>query len=213
MSLSIRTPLRSRKGFTLPEVLLTTFIAMYVVGAAVSVYAAACRWWAETAPAIETQRVARLALSRVVEGVRQDSLGSDTVSSTTYRRRNGLAEAVLTNANPTPDTPAITTPSAGQNAIAFRTESDTSNSRTYEIGTVSTGVQALYYSGTVVPATRIGTATGPGRIYLTCASVSGYTDLYQITVRAEKDVRGTRRGVSDYTVATQLTDYVYLRNK
>jgi len=197
--------MKDRRGFTLVEVLLNSFIILLVVLAGISIYIMVWRWWYETAPEAEVQRVARVTLMRVVEGVRQDSLGSDTIGVTTYRRRNGFSETALTNANPTPTSPVITAVSADQDSIAFRLEPDTSNSRTYAVGTVSAGVEALYYSGSIVPATRI-----TGRLYLTCDPVAGYSDLYKVTVRAEKDVAGTRQAA--YTAAAEYSDYVYLRN-
>lgn len=200
---STRAFLRDRRAFTLAEVLVTTFVVLYVIAAAWSIYVMVWRWWYETAPVIEAQRVARMTLGRVVQGIRDTSLGSDTIQPSTYYRRNGIAGTMLTNANPTPLAPVITTPSQGQNRIDFRLEPDTSNVRSFYIGTPSAGTNALYYGNVQIPATRIA-----GTIYLTCANLGN--NLYKVTVRVEKTVSGTRR--TGYPVVIEYSDHIFLRN-
>lgn len=204
MSLSIKALRRNRRAFTLVELLINTFIVCYVIFAAWSVYIMVWRWWYETAPTIEAQRVARIALSRIITGAREDALGSDTISPTTYRRRNGLSETTLTNANPNPVSPVITS-SGSQNAISFRLEPDTANTRSYSVGTVSQGVQALYYNNAIIPSTRV-----TGRIFLTCSLESGFNNLYKVTVRVEKDVSGTRTG--NFVASAEYSDFIFIRN-
>lgn len=201
---SIKCLRLDRRAFTLTELLINTFIVCYVIFAAWSVYVMVWLWWYEMAPAIEAQRVARVALTRVVTGMREDALGSDLISPTTYRRRNGIAEIALTNANPAPASPVITS-SGGQDTIAFRLEPDVTNTRSYSVKTVSQGVQAMYYNNAIIPSTRI-----VGRIFLTCQPEAGFTNLYKVTVRVEKDVSGTRAG--NFVAAAEFSDFLFMRN-
>lgn len=196
---------RSIRAFTLVELIINTFIICYVIFAAWSVYIMVWRWWSETAPTIEAQRIARVALTRVMTGARDDTIGTDVVSPTIYRRRNGLSAVTLTNVNPTPASPVLTS-SAGQTRIDFRLEPDTANIRSYYVGTVSPGVQALYYNGAIIPSTRVA-----GRVFLTCALEGGFPNLYKVTVRVEKDVPGTRSG-GTFVATAEFSDFMFMRN-
>lgn len=194
-----------KRAFTIVELVINTLIVLYVIAAGWSVYIMVWRWWYETAPQVEVQRVARVAMMSIVEGRREDALGSDQIGSTIYRRRNGISETTLTNANPTPASPVVTSTGQDQDRIDFRLEPDLSNTRSYAVGTVSTGVQALYYNGNIIGSTMI-----KGRIYITCDPVSGFNNLYKVTVRVEKDVHGTR--LSSYTAVGEFSDHIFMRN-
>ena len=87
--------IRASSGFTLVEALISLFIVTFMFAAAVSVYAMGWRWWAEISPRIEAQRIARVALSSVIDGRIDATAGTYTIGSTVYGRRNGIAQRML----------------------------------------------------------------------------------------------------------------------
>ncbi len=201
----------SARSFTLIEVMTTSFIAIYVMLSAYGVYMMAWKWWYETSPVIESQRVARIALQTIVEGMIDTTAGQDSVSGTTYRRRSGIAFSTLTNANPTPSTPVI---SADSRRIDFRLEPDTTNTRAFYIATDgATGNKALFYKDNTVVARKVpGTEIDPdlGDVRLTFQSVAGYSNLIKVTVNVDRTVYGVRK--DPYQIAIQYDDFVFLRN-
>ena len=82
-----------RKAFSLIELITASFIAVYVIAGAWSVYVMISKWWYETAPKIEAQRITRSALLGITEGTPDPTTGTFSFGGTTYRRRSGLSWA------------------------------------------------------------------------------------------------------------------------
>lgn len=196
---------KNSKGFTLVEIMTTSFIALYVIMAAWSVYIMGWRWWHETSPLIESQRAARVALTYIREGIVDSTVGQDTVAFTTYNRRNGISWAALTNTNPTPLTPVV---SDDQHRIDFRLEPDTANIRSFYLGTDAGGKKALYYVDSAGAVHKVNTTEGITDLVFEFDP--NYINLLKITVRVERDVAGTR--VVPYHISIEYSDYIFLRN-
>jgi len=187
-----------RKAFSLVELLTASFVALYVIAASWSVYMMVSRWWYETGPKIEVQRIARVALLSIVEGAPDPTTGTFTFGATTYKRRNGIAWAI-----------ADPTIGADTKTISYRLEPDASNVRRFYLGTdAASGLGAVYYRD----SSSIDHEIRPtiGITDLKFETVAGYNNMIKVTATAEKVVTGTRQ--ASYKVSAQYSDVVYLRN-
>ena len=167
-------------------------------------------WWNEVAPTTECQRIARVALMSVMEGVVDTSAGTDTMNYVTYNRRLGIDWSNRTYAdtqNLTFTTPVIS--EAGRR-IDFKLEPDSSSSniRRYYLGQDENGVNVVYYQYGNSTAKIIAGTKGLSDIVF--ESVSGYNNLLKVTVTAEKEVRTIRQEM--YHATATYSDYVFLRN-
>lgn len=199
-----------KSGFTLVEVIISVFIAMYVILGAWSIYAMGYKWWYEISPQTECQRIARLTLQVISEGFSDPTAGTDTINSVTYKRRAGVEWTSRTSAdalNASFVTPVI---SGDQHRIYFKLEPDptATNPRSFYLGTYSGSIKALYYQYSSNAPQRIqGTE---GLTDLTFEAVSGYSNLFKVTATAQKTVMGSRS--TPYQVTVVYTDFIYLRN-
>lgn len=189
--------IRNKKGFTLAEVITASFIAVYIVIGVWSLYLMAVSWWHETMPKIESQRIARMALTSVIRGSLDSTAGDDLIGSSLYGRRNGIASAVLIPSIPSPE------------HINFALETDSSNIRAFYLGTdPATGQKAVYYknnSGQVIML-----KSTLGITDLKFEKFDGQDNMVKVTATARKEVLGTRSAA--YVAETVYDEVVYLRN-
>ncbi len=82
-TMSTRRPLRSARGFTLPEVVIALGVFLLLSAAVVSVYLMSLRSWREGSAQVSLQRKLAAAMQRIVQGERGRSEG----------RQHGLREA------------------------------------------------------------------------------------------------------------------------
>lgn len=199
---------KARRAFTLAEVLVASFVGLLVVSGTWSIYHMAWRWWYETAPLVEAQRIARVALSSVIEGTIDPTAGQDS----TYGRRNGIAWAVYE--------PVISSNISTADKIEFGLEKEKEdhgdyptahNEREFYLGLEpQTGLRVVYYED-------------DDEVVHTIKATLGITDLkfekfkdvndkihIKVTATVEKDVAGTR--AAPYHIKVEYIDYVYLRN-
>lgn len=167
-------------------------------------------WWNEVAPTTECQRIARTALMSVMDGVIDQSAGTDVVNYVTYKRRLGAGWSNRTYADVqdlTFSTPVI---SANGRQIDFKLEPDpaASNIRRYYLGQDENGVKAVYYQYSGDTPKAITGTKGISDIIF--ENVSGYSNLLKVTVTAQRDVRSMRRAT--YQATATYSDYVFLRN-
>ncbi|MDD5422645.1 MAG: hypothetical protein WC592_01805 [Candidatus Omnitrophota bacterium] len=198
MSHTIRLPdAGTGRAFTLTELLTASFIAMFIFLAAWSIYVMSWSWFYEMSPRIEAQRIARIALSAIREGSMDDTVGTFSVGAVTFKRRNGIANAIAE-----PDIPSL-------QRINYALEPDGSNERSFYLGIdAASGLNALYYmdnDGTVheIMAT-IGLSDLKFEKYLGCGN------LIKVTATVEKDIAGTRPGGQH--IKAEYSDIVSLKN-
>jgi len=196
---------RPAAGFTLPEVLVATFIAFYVIAAAWAVYMMTSAWWKEINPEVEAARVARSAVSSIIYGSVDATAGADTIGMNTHYRRNGIAWARFDAGHTPPDTPVIST---DKNTIDFRLEADSSNARQFRIAAdPATGLKAVYYQSQMIRPT-LG-LTGLQFSYYTSGGTTTY-NVIKVVATVEKDILGTRN--TPKHIKVEYAGYAYLKN-
>lgn len=187
-----------KKGFTLIESMTASVIALYVILATWSIYTMGWSWWHEIAPRVEAERIARMALSNIVTGRIDSTAGTYSIGPVNYFRRNGIISAS-----------AIPSISSSQQEIDFALEPDSSNVRSFYLGTdTTTGENLVYYkdsTGSVhaLDATR-------GITDLKFEKFLGNDNLIKITATVQRTITGTRTGNYDITVS--YNEVVCLRN-
>lgn len=180
------------------EAITATFITMYIFLAAWAIYVMGAAWWHEISPRIETQRIARIALSTIKEGIMDSTAGTYVVGAATFSRRNGIVQATAV--------PEI--PSLGR--INYALEPDSSNARSFYLGNddAGSGLKVLYYQDNAGTAHKIESTLG-----LTGLKFENYPDsvnLIKVTATAQKNVVGARQG--SHTIKSEYSDTVYLKN-
>ncbi|MBN1526909.1 MAG: hypothetical protein JW919_04925 [Candidatus Omnitrophica bacterium] len=194
--------MKTRRGVTLTEVITASVIALYTIGAAYAVYIMVWRWYSEAAPRVEAQRIARAAIAQIVDGYPDDTTGTYTVGTTTYKRRNGIAWAT--------EDPTVTA-----DQIDYQLEPDSSNVRSYYMDTVpdTGGEKALYYKDSNSATHEIRATRGLTDLafekFVDGDSVT-HNNIITVTATAEKEVRGTRS--EPYTIKITYSDIIFLRN-
>lgn len=187
-----------KKGFTLIEVMTASMISLYVILGAWVLYMMGWSWWHEIAPRVEAERIARTALSSIITGRTDTTAGYYNIGTTTYARRNGIMGAI--------DVPTI---SVSEQEIDFALEPDSSNARSFYLGTDSvTGQKLVYYkdnNGSVHPidSTR-------GITDLKFEKLLSNDNLIKVTATVQRTITGTRSGNYDITVS--YNEVVCLRN-
>lgn len=199
---------KARRAFTLAEVLVASFVGLLVVSGTWSIYHMAWRWWYETAPLVEAQRIARIALSSVIEGTVDSTAGQDSI----YGRRNGIAWAVYE--------PVISSNISAADKIGFGLEKEkedngdyptSHNERAFYLGLdPATGLNVIYYEDNDDEASQLRATLG-----ITGLKFEKFKDAndkihIKVTATVEKDVAGTRS--TPYHIKIEYVDYVYLRN-
>ncbi|MFH1190552.1 MAG: hypothetical protein V1682_07710 [Candidatus Omnitrophota bacterium] len=208
-----------RKAFTLVETLVAGFIATFVLLSVWSVYLIGWTWWHEMRPVVEVQRIARTALSSIIDGTIDSTASQETINSVNYGFRNGVAWAAVTNEDIIADedftTPVI---SADGHSIDFKLEKDAAavNGRSFYAGTdAAAGEAAVYYKDSSSVAHKIkGTEvkSSEGSITLTfTGDAEDYVDLLKVTVRVQKSIPGTK--YESAPLVAECSDYVYFRNR
>ena len=201
--------LRNRRALTITEVIISSAVAMYIVLALWAVYVIGFKWWYETAPFVEAQRTARMALNTVIEGTMDTTAGQDVLStptSKTYKRRNGIAWAMRKKSDTYPR-PYPEIADDGRR-INFRLEQDSSNVRSFYLGTVSESMKAVYYVDNASVAHKIKSTEGITDLIF--ESVAGYDNLFKVTAKVERYAAGTKYESSPLIV--EYSDFIYLRN-
>jgi hypothetical protein len=151
MSAIIHRRKPSTAGFSLTELLISTFIAFYVIATVAAIYVIISKWSKEVSPDVEAQRVARTAVDSVIYGSVDSTAGVDTIGMNTYDRRNGVAWAAYNPDSP-PSTPVIS--GTNNSILSYRLDGDSSNTRQATIGTdVSSGLKGVYYNGALIKPT------------------------------------------------------------
>lgn len=145
--------LRRRDGFTLAEMVVSAFVASLVFVVIWAIYILGWTWWYEVSPRIEAQRIARVAIEKIVDGVPDSTTGYDMIGSTRHNKRNGIASTYYF----APNLPSTYTNSEGtivSNSIEYGLYQDyavhppavANNIRSFYLSTdVATGLKAVYY--------------------------------------------------------------------
>ena len=199
-----------KKAFSLVEVITSSLIIVYIVTALWSIYIMGWKWWHETSPVVESQRIARIALSTIMEGTTDTTTGQETIGFETYKGRSGISWITRTS-DTLPDTPLI---SSDDGEITYMLEGDTQNVRRFYIGQDAvTGMKALYSldgDGVIhkVKATEID--SGHGDIRLTFTPDPVYTNVIKAEVRVERRVPATIYETSP--IVAEYSDTIYMRN-
>jgi hypothetical protein len=187
----------SKKAFTLIEALTASFIALLIVIAAWGVYVMSWSWWHDINPDVEAQRIARVALNRIITGTADSTTGSYTIGGTTYKRRNGIAQAT--------SAPTITSPQS----ISFRLEPDTYNIRSYYLGVdPASGLNVVYYRDGSNTVHKIDATVGITDLLF--EQYQGANNMIRITATVSRDIVGT--GTSPRHISVSYSDLAYLRN-
>ncbi|MFH0763736.1 MAG: prepilin-type N-terminal cleavage/methylation domain-containing protein [Candidatus Omnitrophota bacterium] len=193
-----------RRAFTLVEIMIAMFIALYTISAAVGAYVMFWTWWHETNPEIEAARIARIALSTVVRGRSDPTAGTYTVGTTVYTRRNGIAGAIRAPTFPMP---------APSQQIDFGLETDAANSRSYFLGPDGpSGFNAVYCMNndgviSIIPST-LGITDLRFQYYTDPAGIV-YDNMIVVTATVEKDIVG---GLAPHRVHVVYSELVSLIN-
>jgi len=142
-----------KSGFTLVELLVSVFIMVLILAVVWSIYILGWTWWYEVSPRIDAQRIARLAMERIVEGVPDATTGFDMIGSNRYNKRNGISGTYYFAPN-LPSAYVNTEGTTVSNAIEYGLYQDYSthppavarNVRSFYLGTdAETGLKAVYY--------------------------------------------------------------------
>lgn len=200
--------IKTVKGFVLPEVLVASVIFILIFGGSWSIYYMTWRWWKETLPVIEAQRVARLTLSSVMDGMKDPDAGADG----SFSRRNGVAWAVYD--------PIVSGSLGTSDKISFGLEKEKEvygdypvahNIRSFYMGVDGvTSRKIVYYKGSDGVSHPIKSTLG-----ITGLKFEKFTDannriLLMVTASSEKTIAGARS--ASYTVKREYTESAYLRN-
>lgn len=179
----------NRKGFTLVEMIISAGIAVFLAAIGWSMYITGVTWSGRTLPNVEVQRVARISMMAIVDGFKDTSAGTDTISGKSCSRRNGIAWATIL--------PTVTSDTT-TDKITYDLEG--LNNQTFYI-LKSENPMKLYHNSTVVLGTT-------GITSLTFETIS--TNKVKVTVKAEKDISmGTQE---PYHVEAELSEIVFIGN-
>lgn len=165
-----------RSAFTLAEVLTASVITLLVLLGTMTVYMMGRSVSAEAEPQADAQRIARLALSSIIDGNVDPTAGSDTIGGTSvYGRKNGIANAV--------GIPGI----PNTNRINFRLEADLGNVRSFYLGVEpASGLNAVYYLDSGGVAHLLSHTLGISN--LTFANYNGLNNMISVTVEVNRVV-------------------------
>ena len=200
MSRIIRLPsLGNKNGFTLFEALTASVITLFIIMGVWSIYVLGWSQWHEIAPQLDAQKIVRSAIVSIIDGARDSSAGTYSIGSSSYYRRNGIAQAVAE--------PDIS--SANTQRIDFKLEPDTGNSRSFYLGAdPASGMNAVYYRDNSGNARMLKTTIGITDLQF--EKYGGLNNLVKVTASVERDVVGTRQNA--YHIKVVYSDVAYLRS-
>lgn len=210
-----------RRAFTLTETLIAVLITSLVFLCVWSIYLIGWTWFHEVAPRIDAQRIARLAVTKIIEGSQDSTTGQDVIGPTTYKRKNGIASAyyaapVLVGSVTNPD--GSTTPSSEINFGIFQDygtyqPSAARNVRSYYLGTdADTGLNVVYYKDSSGAVHKINSTLGIKDLkFQQYFDDVVHPNIIKVTATVEKKVQGLGSGTS-YDVLVSYSDYTYLKN-
>lgn len=218
-----------KNGFTLVEVLISAFVMALVLSAAWAIYILGWTWWYEVSPRIEAQRIARLAMEKIVEGVPDPTTGFDMVGGSRYNKRNGIAGTYYFH----PTLPNTYVNSEGTTvsheidyglSVDYTTYPPASacNIRSFYLGTdPATGLKAVYYKDSSGTSHILRETLGITNLEFSYMDPSDpLKDVIVVSVTVEKDVAGVgptpyhirvHYGYDD-TATLSCGNTVYLRN-
>lgn len=196
--------------------MVTALIAMFIFLCVWAMYTMGVAWWNEIWPQTECQRIARIAVATAKEGTFDATAGTDTINFVTYRKRNGLEEAMRTRADSL--TAGFVTPTITLNGrrINYKLEPDATatNNRAFYLGQDGSGVKALYYQNgnnvQEIRSTRVNATSAGNDLDIFFEPVAGTTNIIKMTVTVQRRVIGSRS--APYNISVVYSDYIYLRN-
>lgn len=192
-----RLSIIDKRGFTLVEALTTSLIALYIVGGAWATYMMCWSWWHEIGPEVEVQRIARVAISSIIEGKTDPTSGTFTIGTSTYARKNGIAQAV-----------AAPTLNSSQ-SISYRLEPDSSNVRSFYLDVdPDTNLNVVYYRDSSAAIHKLNSTIGITDLRF--EYYPGSNNMIMVTATVERDVTGT--GTAPHHVHAAYTEIAYLRS-
>lgn len=194
----VKDPGPGKKGFLLVELLITLLLAGFVLTALVSIYITTSQWWAEIAPRIDAQKIARVALTSIIDGSIDPTAGTYTIGSKTYGRRNGIAWATAT-----PDIPSLF-----RINFMLNKPGESSNVRSFYMATDPvTNLRAIYYQDSSGAVRMIKPTLGITDLRF--EKYMGYNNAIKVTATVDRNVIGTRR--QPYRVKVEYSELAYLR--
>jgi hypothetical protein len=186
-----------KKAFTLFEALTASSITVFIVLGVWSIYVLGWSQWHEIEPQLDAQKIARSALAAIVEGSQDSTADTYVIGSSTYFRRNGIAQATAIPDLPTPQ------------RINFRLEPDSSNIRSFYLGVdYISGLNVVCYKDRNNAVHAIGSTLGITNIIF--EKYGGNDNLIKVTATVERDVFGTR--AQTYHISVLYSDVAYLRS-
>jgi hypothetical protein len=145
-----------KDGFSLTEALVSIFVTALIFVVVWAIYILGWTWWYEVSPRIDAQRIARIAMEKIVEGAPDSTTGYDMIGTTRYDKRNGISATYYFKPD-LPDTYVNSEGTTVSNSIEYGLYEDyathppavgssANNVRSFYLGTdAATGLKAVYY--------------------------------------------------------------------
>lgn len=214
--------IKDKKAFTLAEFLVSIFVGTLIFVAAWSMYAMGWTWWYEVSPRIESQRIARLAIMKIIEGTQDSTTGFDIIGNSRYNRRNGISSAYYSY-----NLPDLQYDSDGvpySNRIDFGLFEDYGtyepssprNVRSFYLDNDGdAGLKAVYYRDGQGAAHKISSTSGItdlkfNKYVIDKAALTLDDYIIVVTATVEKDVSAS--GMQPYHIKVEYSDSIYLKN-
>jgi len=194
----------NRSGFSLIELITATFITMFVLLGAWSIYTMGWSWWHEMAPRVHAQQIARIAILSITEGNVDASAGTDIIGTATYQRRNGISTACYD--------PVVSSNIGVNDRIDFGLEPDGGNVRAFYMGIdPATQERVVFYRDNLGNARTLNATRGISDLsFERLVDATTNRISVRVTATVTRDIRGTR-GVP-YIISIVYTSVVYIRN-
>lgn len=191
-----------KSGFTLAEIIVGSMIATLTLIVIWAVYILGWTWWYQVSPRIDAQRIARLAIEKIVEGTPDPTAGYDMVGNIRYDKRNGIAGTYYYH--PTlPNTYVNSKGTTVSNEIDYGLYEDYKtynpavprNVRAFYLDTdAGTGLKAAYYRDSNNTPHMLKNTLGITNLefsYYVDESGVTYNNIIVVSVSVEKDVLTT----------------------
>ncbi len=195
---------KNRSGFSLIEIITASFISLFVFLGAWSIYNMSWSWWHETAPRIQAQQIARIAILSITEGNVDATAGTDTIGTATYQRRNGISTAIYD--------PVISSNISVNDRIDFGLEPDGGNIRAFYLGVdPATGERVVFYQNNAGTVRALNATRGITNLrFDRTLDVTTNKIFVRVTATVTRDIIGTRS--VPYNISIVYTSVVYIRN-